>query len=176
MIICNYVCTYLGHLDIRYQFGINFNLISCHTFVSKKAHCNLAIIKGHHHVFFFRVQQDHIPSQTYRKSDKNSSSNNTKSMPDLKHSDLMQELKHRQEEIKNFSSKIGIPSSKSPSVISGASRLNSSNNCHHDQEVKSFSSRFVSQTKPPPPSKTHLIFMAIFFFLCKAFREVYLYY
>ena len=43
---------YLGHLDIRYQFGINFNLISCHTFVSKKAHCNLAIIKGHHHVFF----------------------------------------------------------------------------------------------------------------------------
>ena len=165
---------YLGHLDIRYQFGINFNLISCHTFVSKKAHCNLAIIKGHHHVFFFRVQQDHIPSQTYRKSDKNSSSNNTKSMPDLKHSDLMQELKHRQEEIKNFSSKIGIPSSKSPSVISGASRLNN-NNCHHDQEVKSFSSRFVSQTKPPPPSKTHLIFMAIFFF-CKAFREVYLYY
>ena len=46
----------------------------------------------------------------------------SKSMPDLKHSDLMQELKHKQEEIKI--------------------------QCMPD--TKSFSSRFVSQTKPPP--------------------------
>ena len=55
-------------------------------------------------------------------------------MPDLKHSDLMQELKNRQEEIKNFSSSnIPVPVKK------------------QDNEIKSFSSRFVSQTKPPPP-------------------------
>ena len=165
MIICNYLSwaiSFKYSILIWNQFQFDFMPYVC----VQESPLQFSRNMWSSSCIFFRVQQDHIPSQTYRKSDKNSSSNNTKSMPDLKHSDLMQELKHRQEEIKNFSSKIGIPSSKSPSVISGASRLNS-NNCHHDQEVKSFSSRFVSQTKPPPPSKTHLIFMAIFFFFAK---------
>ena len=109
---------------------------------------------------------NHIPSRKYRNVLKFfytlstfSSSGNiaTKTMPDLKHSDLMQELKLRQEEIKtttiNISGSRNLSSStltKPPKRKIVADHGAGGSGSGGVSEIKSFSSRFVSQTKPPP--------------------------
>ena len=83
----------------------------------------------------------------------------TKTMPDLKHSDLMQELKLRQEEIKtttiNISGSRNLSSStltKPPKrkIVADHGAGGSGSGGGGVSEIKSFSSRFVSQTKPHP--------------------------
>ena len=75
-------------------------------------------------------------------------------MPDLKHSDLMQELKLRQEEIKTTT--INISGSGSRNLSSNVTQPPKRKVVDHAggaggvSEIKSFSSRFVSQTKPHP--------------------------
>ena len=109
-----------------------------------------------------------IPSRKYRNVLKFfytlstfSSSGNiaTKTMPDLKHSDLMQELKLRQEEIKtttiNISGSRNLSSStltKPPKrkIVADHGAGGSGSGGGGVSEIKSFSSRFVSQTKPHP--------------------------
>ena len=80
-------------------------------------------------------------------------------MPDLKHSDLMQELKLRQEEIKtttiNISGSRNLSSStltKPPKrkIVADHGAGGSGSGGGGVSEIKSFSSRFVSQTKPHP--------------------------
>ena len=76
-------------------------------------------------------------------------------MPDLKHSDLMQELKLRQEEIKTTTINISGSRNLSSSTLTQPPKRkvvadHAGGGSSGVSEIKSFSSRFVSQTKPHP--------------------------